>query len=76
LIAAATGIRDEEVREAGRRLIVRLVFLVFLLLIFEGAMRKWLLPDFQRPLYFARDPSSPSSTSARCPRASSCAAAC
>jgi len=43
-------------QEAARRTIVRLVFVVFLLLVFEGALRKWVLPELQRPLYFARDP--------------------
>jgi hypothetical protein len=45
-----------ERQEAARRRIVRLVFIVFLLLIFEGVLRKWVLPEFQRPLYFVRDP--------------------
>ena len=45
-----------ERQEAARRRIVRLVFIVFLLLIFEGVLRKWMLPEFQRPLYFVRDP--------------------
>lgn len=43
-------------QEAARRTIVRLVFVVFLLLVFEGVLRKWVLPEFQRPLYFVRDP--------------------
>ena len=43
-------------QEIVRRGIVSLVFVVFLLLIFEGALRKWALPEVQRPLYFARDP--------------------
>jgi hypothetical protein len=43
-------------QEAARRAIVRLVFVVFLLLVFEGALRKWVLPELQRPLYFVRDP--------------------
>ena len=57
MIAAAGYAQAEQVRqEAGRRLIVRLVFIVFLLLIFEGALRKWVLPGLQRPLYFSCDP--------------------
>ena len=41
---ATTGAQAEHVvQEAERRLIVRLVFIVFLLLIFEGALRKWAL---------------------------------
>lgn len=39
-----------------RRLIVRLVFAVFLLVLLEGVLRKWLLPSFEQPLLFIRDP--------------------
>jgi hypothetical protein len=57
MISATTFVHHEHVgQEDERRLIVRLVFIVFLLLIFEGALRKWALPDLQRPLYFSRDP--------------------
>ena len=57
MIATAGYAQAEHVqKEAGRRLIVRLVFIVFLLLIFEGALRKWVLPGLQRPLYFSCDP--------------------
>lgn len=56
MIAAAYAHARQVRQEAARRLIVRLVFVVFLLLLFEGALRKWLLPGWQRPLYFSSDP--------------------
>lgn len=34
----------------------RLIILYFLLLIFEGALRKWVLPGFATPLLVVRDP--------------------
>lgn len=34
----------------------RLIWLYFFLLIFEGALRKWLLPQFSAPLLIIRDP--------------------
>ncbi|MBV8842615.1 MAG: hypothetical protein JO307_07370, partial [Bryobacterales bacterium] len=42
--------------ERHQRLIVRLVFTIYLLLIFEGALRKWIAPQFGKPLFFIRDP--------------------
>lgn len=42
--------------EVQRQSIVRLIFLLFLLLIFEGALRKWVLPGLSNPLLFIRDP--------------------
>jgi hypothetical protein len=42
--------------ERDRRLIVRLVLCAFWLLIFEGALRKWVAPQFSQYLYFVRDP--------------------
>lgn len=39
-----------------RRRIQRLLWLYFWLLIFEGALRKWILPDFSSPLLLVRDP--------------------
>lgn len=39
-----------------RRTIVRLVFIVYWLLIFEGALRKWVLPQAADALFFVRDP--------------------
>jgi hypothetical protein len=45
--------------EANKRLIVhikRLIWLYFLLLIFEGTLRKWVLPQFSDVLLVIRDP--------------------
>ena len=43
-------------RESRRRRLVRLVFVIYWLLIFDGALRKWGLPQFQAPLFFIRVP--------------------
>jgi hypothetical protein len=43
-------------QERGRRQIVRLVMLIYLLLIFEGALRKWVLASYGQILFFVRDP--------------------
>jgi hypothetical protein len=45
-----------EKSEANRRLLVRLVFLIYWLLIFEGALRKWGLPQLQDVFFFLRIP--------------------
>ncbi len=37
-------------------LLKRLFWVYFLLLIFEGALRKWILPQFSAPLLLVRDP--------------------
>jgi len=42
--------------EALRRRIVQLCFVIFWLLIFEGALRKWVLPNYASALFFVRDP--------------------
>lgn len=42
--------------ERQRQAIVRLVRLLFVLLIFEGALRKWVAPQLANPLLFIRDP--------------------
>lgn len=42
--------------ERGRRQVVALVFAIYLLAIFEGAMRKWALPQFSQYIFFIRDP--------------------
>ncbi len=46
----------EPQRENIRRLIVNLIFVVYWLLIFEGALRKWFFPDYHKALFFLRDP--------------------
>ena len=45
-----------DVRERARRHIITLVTLVYLLLIVEGALRKWLLIHYGQLLFFACDP--------------------
>ena len=42
--------------EAARRHVVTLVFLLYLLAIFEGSMRKWVVPQASQYLFFVRDP--------------------
>lgn len=42
--------------ERARRQVVALVLVFYLLLIFEGALRKWLLTSWGQPLFFIRDP--------------------
>ena len=42
--------------ERARRQVVGLVTIFYLLLIFEGALRKWLLTSYGQPLFFIRDP--------------------
>jgi hypothetical protein len=43
-------------RERGRRRLVALVTFIYLLLIFEGAIRKWMFPSLGQVLFFIRDP--------------------
>jgi hypothetical protein len=42
--------------DRGRRQAVVLIFIVYALLIFEGVLRKWLLPSLSQALFFVRDP--------------------
>ncbi|HKF97856.1 MAG TPA: hypothetical protein VKB20_06340 [Steroidobacteraceae bacterium] len=42
--------------ERARRQVAGLVLVFYLLLIFEGALRKWLLTSWGQPLFFVRDP--------------------
>ena len=42
--------------ERGRQQVVRLVFLIYLLALFEGSLRKWVLPQFSQYIFFIRDP--------------------
>lgn len=44
------------VPETDRKRIVRMVLLMFWILIFEGALRKWVAPRYSAYLYFVRDP--------------------
>ncbi len=45
-----------ERREQQRVFLVRLTTFIYLLLIFEGALRKWALPSLSGPLTLVRDP--------------------
>lgn len=42
--------------EKIRRLIVNVCFIIYWLLIFEGALRKWFFPGMQKLIFFIRDP--------------------
>jgi hypothetical protein len=46
----------ELARPAAVRMIERLTLVVFWLLVMEGALRKWVAPQFSHELFFARDP--------------------
>ncbi|MBD3296740.1 MAG: hypothetical protein GF392_05175 [Candidatus Omnitrophica bacterium] len=43
-------------REKARKRLVSLVFLFYLLMIAEGALRKWFFPGLNKYLYFIKDP--------------------
>lgn len=49
-------LRTSSRSEKARKKIVRLVFIVYWLLIFEGALRKWAFPQYHEIIFFARDP--------------------
>jgi hypothetical protein len=42
--------------ESVKRVILRLIFALYWLLIFEGALRKWLFPSQANVIFFIRDP--------------------
>jgi hypothetical protein len=48
--------RAKDSREKIRRLIVNVILIIYWLLIFEGALRKWILPFLHKALFFVRDP--------------------
>lgn len=50
------GVNPAQRVERDRRLIVKLVFAVYWLLIFEGALRKWAFPAYNQIIFFDRDP--------------------
>lgn len=54
-VAPASDARSPA-RELARLRVVRLVFVVYLLAIFEGALRKYVLPEFGQYIFFVRDP--------------------
>lgn len=43
-------------RERGRRMVVRLVFVLLLMAVLEGAVRKWVAPQLGAYIFFVRDP--------------------
>lgn len=53
---AALAVERPQVENRRQRLIVRLVFLVYILYLLEGPLRKWALPQYASVLYFLRDP--------------------
>jgi hypothetical protein len=55
-VAVERSAVDAPAREHARRRVVRLIFLVYWLLIFDGVLRKWVFPEFHQILYFLRDP--------------------
>ena len=50
------SVASGELNPVGISLIKKLVWLYFFLLIFEGALRKWVLPGLATPLLIIRDP--------------------
>jgi hypothetical protein len=44
------------VQERRRRTIVWCVFVLYIMLLLEGSLRKWVLPQFSQYLFFIRDP--------------------
>jgi hypothetical protein len=48
--------RIPAVARQGMPALKKLIWLYFLLLIFEGALRKWVLPEYSAPLLVIRDP--------------------
>lgn len=50
------SVASVELNPVGISLIKKLVWLYFFLLIFEGALRKWVLPGLATPLLIIRDP--------------------
>ena len=43
-------------QEIARRKIVKYIFLIYWIMIFEGAVRKWLFPQLNELIFFLRDP--------------------
>ena len=50
------NVSKPQVDDSSRRRIVGMVLVVYVLLIVEGALRKWVLPEFGQVLFFIRDP--------------------
>lgn len=56
LDSEAAGSGNPMLNDSSRRRIVGMVLFVYVLLIVEGALRKWVLPEFGSALFFIRDP--------------------
>lgn len=52
----SVAIEEVPAKERQRRMIVRLVHVIFVLVLLEGVLRKWVLPQIEQPLLFIRDP--------------------
>ena len=55
-LAAAAADAHSPAVDMARRRIVRLVFLIYVLAIVEGALRKYVFPQFGQYIFFVRDP--------------------
>jgi hypothetical protein len=55
-VATRASVPGVSLEERQRRLLVRCILLLFMLMIVEGVLRKWVLPQYSRYLYFLRDP--------------------
>ena len=53
---ASVRLSVAHMEQGATRLLKKLVWIYFLLLIFEGALRKWFLPGLATPLLVVRDP--------------------
>src|ERR1700722_17363229 len=60
-IISTTGSRQsgpipDSAAEKRRKALIRSIFAIYWLLIFEGAIKKWIAPHYTRELYFIKDP--------------------
>ena len=56
MIQEMDAFRVARKREGARIWMVRIIFVLYWLLIFTGALRKWGLPQLQKPLFFIAVP--------------------
>jgi hypothetical protein len=56
ILTADLAAGGEDRTETNRRFIVLLIATSYWLLIFEGVLRKWVFPEYQKALFFLRDP--------------------
>jgi hypothetical protein len=55
-VAAPAGIVPSRAQEKVRQRAVNVAILIYLIIVLEGVVRKYILPDMQQPLVFLRDP--------------------